>query len=497
MDGMHETARARAGRTSTGVRRCVVVCVLTSLLAACSPPAPAAPTSAPPAPAPTTKPAAQVSPGVAASPSASPSGGAAPSPAASPAPSPSAALAASPAAAASPSAAAAPVAAAPPGGAPTKIGVVTPLSPPGDPSAGQLILRGAQLGADYLNQRQGGLISATCPLPGPIELVQADDSGTPEKGVAAFRKVVQNDGVVGVVGQFHSSVTLAIAPIADQLKVPLFSTQSSDVKITAEHHAFVFQTHTITSDRASAVADFIKSSGFKKIAMVAESTDYGTGNVESLKQALQGAAGIQTQDWTFDNKATDISPLLLQVKAFGPDLIYNLGVGAPAYLMVKQSYEAGLMPATPMLLSYDLPIRPEFWQNLGEQGKGIIFVVYYHPQEKLTDAGAWMQQRYQQEFNEPALYTSFAAFGNVLEIAEAVNQACSTDGSALARTLETGKFTTWNLTGVSFPPAEGVDYHRIVQPLLMLQYLQTNQDYAKASIVYPPNMKTADVQKSP
>jgi hypothetical protein len=85
----------------------------------------------------------------------------------------------------------------------------------------------------------------------------------------------------------------------------------------------------------------------------------------------------------------------------------------------------------------------------------------------------------------------------VLEVAEAVNQACSTDGTALARTLENGKFTTWNLTGVSFPPAEGVDYHRIVQPLLMLQYVQTNQDYAKASIVYPPNMKTADVQKSP
>ncbi len=400
--------------------------------------------------------------------------------------------------AASPSAgAAAPAAAAPASGPLTKIGVVTPQSPPGDAAAGQLILRGAQLGADYVNQRQGGIISSACPLPGPIELDQADDSGTPEKGVAALRKVVQNDGAIAVVGQFHSSVTLAMAPIADQLKVPLFSTQSSDVKITSDHHPFVFQTHTITSDRASAVADFIKSNGFKKVAALAESTDYGTGNVDSLKQALQGAAGVQTQDWTFDNKSTDISPLLLQVKAFGPDLIYNLGVGAPAYLMVKQSYETGLLPAAPMLLSYDLPIRPEFWQNLGDQGRGIIFVVYYHPQEKLTDAGVWMQQHYQQQFNEPALYSSIAAFGNILEVAQAVNQACSTDGAALAKTLETGKFMTWNLSGVSFPPAKGADYHRIVQPLLMLQYAQTNQDYARAPIVYPPNMKNADVQKTP
>ena len=31
---------------------------------------------------------------------------------------------------------------------PVKIGVLTPLSPPGDPAAGQLILRGAKMGAD-------------------------------------------------------------------------------------------------------------------------------------------------------------------------------------------------------------------------------------------------------------------------------------------------------------------------------------------------------------
>jgi len=33
---------------------------------------------------------------------------------------------------------------------PVKIGVLTPLSPPGDPAAGQLISRGAALGAAYV-----------------------------------------------------------------------------------------------------------------------------------------------------------------------------------------------------------------------------------------------------------------------------------------------------------------------------------------------------------
>src|SRR2546422_7027370 len=65
---------------------------------------------------------------------------------------------------------------------PVKIGVLTPLSPPGDASAGQFIVRGAKMAADDVNAR-GGVLGGR-----KIELVTEDDSGTPEKGVAGFRK---------------------------------------------------------------------------------------------------------------------------------------------------------------------------------------------------------------------------------------------------------------------------------------------------------------------
>lgn len=381
-------------------------------------------------------------------------------------------------------------------GGPVKLGILTPLSPPGDAAAGQLIVRGAELAAEYVNGGAGAaLFAAACPLPGTIEIVKADDAGTPERGVAGLRKLVQDDGVVGVAGQFHSSVALAIQPVADQLQVPWISTQASDPKITANHSAYAFQTHSISTDRAAAVADFVKTYGFKKVAVVAETTDYGTSNTEGLKEALAGASDVQIQTWSFDNKTTDISPLLLQVSAWGPDLIYNLGVGAPAYLMLQQATDAGLLPATPMLISYDLPIRPEFWQNVGDQGKGIIFVAYSHPQQQLTEAGVWMRDQYQARYNEPALYSSLAAFGNVLVLAQAVNQACATDGPAVAAALENGSFVSWNQSGVSFPQAEGADWHRVKQPLLLVQYTATNQAFGDAAIIYPPSLRTADLMR--
>src|SRR5678810_1262443 len=110
-----------------------------------------------------------------------------------------------------------------------KIGVLTPLSPPGDASAGQFIVRGAKMGAEAVNAR-GGVLGGR-----QIELVIEDDAGTPEKGVAGMRKLASQDQVSGVMGQFHSSVALAAQDLAEQFKTPFFITAASAAGITEKH----------------------------------------------------------------------------------------------------------------------------------------------------------------------------------------------------------------------------------------------------------------------
>src|SRR5881296_3644672 len=122
---------------------------------------------------------------------------------------------------------------------PVKIGVLTPLSPPGDASAGQFIVRGAKMAADDVNAR-GGVLGGR-----KIELVTEDDSGTPEKGVAGFRKLATQDQAVAVVGQFHSSVMTAVQALAEDFKVPVFSTQASARQITEKHLNYTFPTQVI------------------------------------------------------------------------------------------------------------------------------------------------------------------------------------------------------------------------------------------------------------
>src|SRR5262249_61060990 len=99
-----------------------------------------------------------------------------------------------------------------------KIGVLTPLSPPGDAGAGQLILRGAKMAAEDINAR-GGILGGR-----KVELVIEDDSGTPEKAVAALRKLATQDQVSAVMGQFPSSVMEPAQVPPQHSQIPTLST---------------------------------------------------------------------------------------------------------------------------------------------------------------------------------------------------------------------------------------------------------------------------------
>ncbi len=223
---------------------------------------------------------------------------------------------------------------------PVKIGVMTPLSPPGATLLGQFIKRGAEMGADYVNS-EGGVLGGR-----KLELVIEDDSGTPEKGIAGYRRLVTQKNVSAVIGQVHSSVMIAVGDLSEKLGVPVFSTQASSKAITEKHLMTAFRTHAIDPDRARMWLQFIKQSGYKRIGLLAENTDYGLGLVDETKAGMKSMGlNLELKDLIFDKKVVDLTPQLLELKAWKPDLLIVIhSVPTSYYLMVKEDYDFGLFP---------------------------------------------------------------------------------------------------------------------------------------------------------
>src|SRR5262249_51712961 len=152
--------------------------------------------------------------------------------------------------------------------------------------------------------------------------------------------------------------------------------QASARSFTEKHLNYSFRTHVIDTDRAQLWNRWIKEKGFKKVALLAENTDYGLGLVEDTKKLL-APMGVPAELKTivFDRAVVDLPPQLRKTKAWNPALVTNVGVGTPASLITKEAQDVGLLPATPMLVSYDMPSRPEFWKNVGDKGNYVAFMV--------------------------------------------------------------------------------------------------------------------------
>src|SRR5262249_11270418 len=136
-----------------------------------------------------------------------------------------------------------------------------------------------------------------------------------------------------------------------------------------------------------------------------------------------------------------------------------------------------------MLVSYDAPVRPQFWQLHPKNGDKLYFIAYYSPRQKLSDAGTWFAKTYEEKFKESPVYSSLNGFADVLILAQAADQATSTDPKAISKALETGKFSSWAAGDVTFPRAEGVYWHNWSPPVLILQYTAPGQDWKQADVL--------------
>jgi branched-chain amino acid transport system substrate-binding protein len=357
-------------------------------------------------------------------------------------------------------------------------GLITPLSPPGETALGQLVKRGAELGVEMLNEK-GGVLGRK------VVLSVQDSAGKNEQGAAAYRRLVSQEKAVAVFGFVHSGVNIAVNEVAKEMGAPTMGTQTGASDVTAKKYPIAFRTHAVDPPRAATWLGWIKQNNWKRVSVLGETTDYGIGLAnETEKQNKDKNLGLEIQKIMFDRTTTDLMPQLLQVKAFNPDVIINIGAGQQLNLMISQAHTVGLLPKAQMVTSYDAPARPEHWQLHGEKGVGMNFIGFYSPKSELSPIGKDFAARYEKKYNEPPVYGALNAFANAMIFAQAIEAAKSTESAKLIAALEAGKFTGWSAVPVTFPRAEGPLWHNWSPPLMVLTYTANGQKAADAKVSY-------------
>ena len=175
-----------------------------------------------------------------------------------------------------------------------------------------------------------------------FELLAEDDAGDPKQGTAAAQKLVDSK-VNGVIGHLNSGTSIPASRIYSEAGIPQISPSATNPKYTRQGYKTTFRVVADDVHLGGTLGRYaVKDLKGKSIAVIDDRTPYGQGVAEEFEKALK-ASGVTAVAREFTNdKATDFTAILTNIKAKKPDIIFYGGMDAVAGPMLRQMKQLGI-----------------------------------------------------------------------------------------------------------------------------------------------------------
>jgi branched-chain amino acid transport system substrate-binding protein len=199
---------------------------------------------------------------------------------------------------------------------------------------GQAVQKGVDLYVEQLNAA-GGVNGKL------VEVIWEDDQGDATTGINAYNKLVDNDGVVAIIGPVLTGVTKAVAEYAADVGIPMITASATAYEITTGRPS-VFRTCFLDPFQAIQMARFAADEGIKKVAVLYDNgDDYSTGlyNAFIAECKVLGLEVVATESAAFAD--VDFKSQLTNIQSAAPEAVFLPYYGAPAALILTQSNELG------------------------------------------------------------------------------------------------------------------------------------------------------------
>ncbi len=317
---------------------------------------------------------------------------------------------------------------------PIKIGLTGPFTG-GSSSMGVSMRDGVKLAITEIN-KAGGVLGR------PLLAVERDDEARNEVGVQIAQELINKERVVATLGFINTGVALASQRFYQEAEIPVINNVATGTVISQqfappkEKANYVFRTSANDVIQSGMIVEeAIGRRGFKKPAILADSTNYGQLGREDLERALaaKGIKAVATEK--FNIKDTDMTAQLLRAKEAGADVILTYGIG-PELAQIANG-QAKLGWKVPLVGSWTLSMS-SFIDTAGPNGNGAImpqtFVQVPNTPKRKAFIEAY-QAAYKTE-RMPSPVSAAQGYDSVYLLAAAIKQAGTTDGRKVREALE-------------------------------------------------------------
>ncbi|MFB9237917.1 ABC transporter substrate-binding protein [Plantactinospora siamensis] len=172
----------------------------------------------------------------------------------------------------------------------------------------------------------------------PVQLVIADEGDGAPTAVPAANKLLKQDKVVALTGIVGGGSAAAVAPLAEQAKVPLIG---SNARPELKDVTWIWHTSYLSEEPGAAIAPHIKDSVNGTVYSIGPDYQGGWDELKGFTDAYTRAGGkLANPDgktrWTPFPATTNFTPYFAQIKASGAAAVYTFYAGGAAVDFVKQ-----------------------------------------------------------------------------------------------------------------------------------------------------------------
>ena len=316
-----------------------------------------------------------------------------------------------------------------------KLGVSGPFTG-GSSSMGVSMRDGVRLAVKEINAA-GGINGDK------IVLVERDDEAKNERGVQIAQELINNEKVVATLGYINTGVALASQRFYQDAKIPVMNNVATGSILTKQFpnapENYVFRNAAPDNIQAPLIAkEAVEKRGLKRVAILADSTNYGQLGREDLEKALKTYGVTPVAVEKFNIGDVDMTAQLLKAKNAGADVILTYAIGPELAQIANGMTKLGWKK--PMIGSWTLSMA-SFIDTAGKNGDGATMPQTYVQSPSTTPKRKAFQEAYLKEFkpknnNIASPVSAAQGYDSVYLLAAAIKQAKSTEGPKILAALQ-------------------------------------------------------------
>jgi branched-chain amino acid transport system substrate-binding protein len=205
-------------------------------------------------------------------------------------------------------------------------------------------LEGAQLAVEQVNAA-GGIQGRK------IQFINVNSESDNTKTVSGFKRLIEQDKVVAVVGPMSSGSVFAVADSVESAKIPMIANGASrGIVQPPEKRRFTFLAPLTDVVVQSVMFKDMQAKGIKKIAILNSDVAFGTSGRDSLDKGAGGYGITVVARETFGNADTDMTPQLTKIRASDAEATVIWATGPGLAISTKNHRALGIK--TPLYLAH-------------------------------------------------------------------------------------------------------------------------------------------------